>query len=249
MKIIRKIALAAAVSASALISVPASAGGVPVIDPTAIARIREVVSKAQEQIAVAQQGVQQIQQMRNTIGQIGPGVLNSMLEQSGLDFQNPKGAFKDIGSIAAQVDSIGQQASKFTIPGEGSISIGKIDSLSSGREAAAKLFYFNSSEPLTQSVVSDLRDRRNTMLRESATTAYGLAQTTKSDLLQTQDVANKLSQQAAGAADLRGDVQAGTAVLLAMYSELAKQTAVQAQLLDLESSRTLAADATGRRGE
>ena len=248
MKTIRKIALATAISASALVAMPASAN-VPVIDPTSIARIREVVTKAQEQIAVAQQGVEQAKQMRNTIGQIGPGTLNTLLENSGLNFQNPTGAFKDIGSVAAQVDSIGQQASQFTIPGEGSISVGKIDSLSTGREAAAKLFYYNSSEPLTQSVVSDLRQRRNTMLRESATTGYGLAQTTKSDLLNTQQVADKLSQQAAGAVDLRGDVQAGTAVLLAMYSEMAKQTAVQAQLLDLESSRTLAADATGRRGE
>ncbi len=244
LRIIAGTALAAVLFSAA----PASAAGVPVIDPAAIARIRETVSVATKQLAAVKEQVQQVQQMRNTIGQVGPGMLGKIMQQSGLDFTNPTGAFRDIGSLAGQVDSVASQAGKLKIGSEGSVNIGKITDLASGREAAAKLFFYNGGDSLTSNTISQLRQRRGVMVRESALSGYGAASSMKADLIKTQQVASGLSTQAKDAADLRGDVQANTATMLAMYGELAKQTAIQAQLLEIESAQTLAQDSVGRRG-
>jgi type IV secretion system protein VirB5 len=235
-----------AISAAMLAATPAHAGGVPVIDPAAIARIRETVSVATKQLAAVQQQVQQVQQMRNTIGQIGPGSLGKMLQGAGIDFTNPTGAFKDIGSLAGQVQSMSSQAANLKIGSEGSLSFAPIKDLATGREAAAKLFYYNGGD-LSQQTIGELRQRRGTMVRESALSGYGAAASMKADLTKSQEVAAGLSAQAKDATDLRGDVQANTATMLAMYSELAKQTAIQAQMLEIESAQTLAADSVGRR--
>lgn len=244
LRIIAGTALAAVLFSAA----PASAAGVPVIDPAAIARIRETVSVATKQLAAVKEQVQQVQQMRNTIGQVGPGMLGKIMQQSGLDFTNPTGAFKDIGSLASQVDSVASQAGRLKIGNEGSVNVSKITDLATGREAAAKLFFYNGSDSLNATTIGQLRQRRGVMVRESALSGYGAASSMKADLIKTQQVASGLSTQAKDAADLRGDVQANTATMLAMYGELAKQTAIQAQLLEIESAQTLAQDSVGRRG-
>lgn len=242
-----RFAAGAAVAAVLMSAVPAHAAGTPVIDPTAIARIRETVSVATKQLSSLQQQVSQVQQMRNTIGQIGPGSLGNILSKAGLDFSAETGAFRDIGSLSSQVKSISSQASRLSIGKEGGLKIPEITNLVSGREAAAQLFFYNGSDAMSQTTISELRERRGTMVRESALSGYGAAATMKADLVKTQEVAKNLSAQAKDSADLRGDVQANTATMLAMYGELAKQTAIQAQLLEIESASTLAADSVGRR--
>lgn len=245
-----RVALAAALASTLLTAAPANAAGVPVIDPAAIARIREQISVATKQLAAAKQHVEQVQQMRNTIGQVGPGTLGKILQQSGLDFTNPTGALKDIGSLSSQVTSLSSQVSRLPkISGEGSINVSQITDLATGREAAAKLFFYNGNAEMSQTTVSELRQRRGAMVRESALSGYGAAASMKADLVGTQKIAQGLQTQAKDAADLRGDVQANTATMLAIYGELAKQTALQAQLLEIESASTLASDSTGRRGQ
>jgi len=236
----------ALISSSALISAPAAAN-IPVIDPTAIARIREAVATASKQLAQAQQQVQQVTQMRNTIGQIGKGQLDSIMKSSGVDLSGAQGVLKDVQTLGTTSSNIGNSVKNLGIEGEGALNIPKIDSLTAGRDAASKIFYYGGAAEMTVATVKKLRERRNIALRETAVTSFGAATSFKSDLTQTQQIADKLGAQASDSSDLRTDVQVNTATLLAMYAELQKQTAIQAQLLELDSSRTLASDATAKR--
>lgn len=243
----KQFAFAAAALATAITAaVPASAA-IPVIDPTAIARIREVASTASQQLASVRRQVQQVTNIGNTIGHGGPGEIASVLAQSGIVFDGANGLLRDVNSIANTGSQLNSAFRNLQIAGESAINLGKIGNLNEGRQAAARIFYYGGRAKMTVESIRQLRERRNFALRETAVTSYGAATSFKSDLQQTQKMAGQLSVQAAQSTDLRSDLQVNTATLLAMYAELQKQTAIQAQLLELDSSRTLAADATAKR--
>lgn len=242
----RYIALSVLAASTVLTATPAYAA-VPVIDPTAIARIREVVATASKQLAQVQQQVSQVTQMRNTIGQIGKGQISNILEKTGIDFVGAQGVLRDVQTLGNSSANIGSLVQNLKIEGEAALNIPKINSLSAGRDAASKIFFYGGEAAMTVGTVQKLRERRNLALRETAVTSFGAAASFKSDLQETQQVADKLSQQATESTDLRTDVQVNTATLLAMYAELQKQTAIQAQMLELDSSRTLASDSTAKR--
>lgn len=245
--------ITAALVASTVLSAPAHAAAVPVIDPSAIARIREVVTTASQQLAKAQEQLGQMQKMNSTIGKAGQGQIGTILQQSGLEFSGEKGVLNSIRTLSTQANNLGGIAKKLQIPGEGAINIPNIsessDPIAAGREAAGQLFFYNGGESMTQEAVSSLRERRNIVLRETAVTAYGAATALRADLDATRKIAEGLQEQAKTSVDLRTDVQISTATLLAMYAELQKQTSLTAQMLELESSRVLAADATGKRAK
>ncbi len=246
MKKIARLLSGIALSSTMLSAVPAHAGGVPVIDPTAIARIRETVSVATKQLGAVQQQVQQVTQMRNTIGQVGPGMLNNMLQKSGLDFSAAQGVLKDVSSMSSQVTNLSSTAKSLALSGE-SMNFGSIKDLTSGREAAAQLFFYNGSNPMDQKTIGLLRERRNALVRDSAIGGYGAAVAMKGDMAKTTQIADNLSAQAKDATDLRGDVQANTATMLALLGEVSKQTALQAQMLEMQSAQALSGDSIGQR--
>ncbi len=238
---------AATLAASVAFTASPANAGIPVIDPTAIARIREVVSTASQQLAQIRQQVQQVNQMRNTIGQVGKGQLDSIMQQSGIDMAGAKGVLRDVQTLGSTTANLGDAVKGLKIDGEGALNIPSIDSLAAGRDAAGKIFFYGGDGAMSMQTVKKLRDRRNIALRETAVTGFGAAASFKSDLAETQQIADKLTAQASDSPDLRTDVQVNTATLLAMYAELQKQTAIQAQLLELDASRTLAGDATAKR--
>src|SRR3546814_15971998 len=102
---------------------------------------------------------------------------------------------------------------------------------------------------MEQESCSSPREGSNMGLLETAGTADGAATALRADLEETRKIAEGLEVQAKTSADLRTGVQVSTAALLAMYAELQKQTSLTAQMLELESSLVLAADATGRRNK
>lgn len=241
----RAILTAALIATTALAATPAAAQ-IPVIDPTAIARIREVVSTGAQQLTQIRQQVQQVTQMRNTIGQLGQGQLSSILSSSGINLSGPESLLRDVNTLGSSVGNMQNVASNFSISGE-NLRLPQIQTIQDGREAASQLFFYGGNSTMSMTEVQQLRERRNAVLRETAITAHGAATAIKSDLTQTQQIADRLSAQAAAATDLRTDVQANTATMLAIYTEVQKQTALQAQLLELTAAQTLSTDATGRR--
>src|SRR3546814_2181823 len=63
-------------------------------DLSAIARIREVVTTASQQLAKAQEQLGQMREMNSTIGKAGQGQIGTILKSSGLDFAGEKGVLK-----------------------------------------------------------------------------------------------------------------------------------------------------------
>ena len=244
-------AKALVLSAAALLALPAPASAnVPVIDPTAIARIREQVALASQQLGAIKQQVEKVQDLKNVIGQMGASAIGTTLEQAGLNFSDvddAKSILRDVSALSKDVKQLPQSLSNFKINGE-SLALSVVDGLASGRTNAGKIFYFNGSGEMTQATVDGLRKRRSAALRDAAINGYALATSMKGDLGQTQKTADALAEQAKKATDLRGDVQANTAALLAIYAETTKQTALQAQALEIESANTLSTDPTGKTG-
>lgn len=236
-KLTSRIAILMTVSAIALTSVPANAA-IPVIDPSAIARIREVVSVGTQNLNAVRQQVQGVQQMKNTIGQIGQGRIGSILQASGLDFSGELGLLRDLEGLNNNVSDLGRSLQQTGVATPQQM-VTASRNFSSARQMTGKIFYGATNTPAG---AAQVRNSRAAALRESGVASYGLALTTKGHLDRSADIANKLSAQMKSSADLRTDVQANTAAIMALYSEVAQQTAIQVQLLELEAAKTLAGD-------
>src|SRR3546814_4864057 len=98
--------ITAALIASTASSAPANAAAVPVIDPSAIARIREVVTTASQQLAKAQEQLGQMREMNSTIGKAGQGQIGTILKSSGLDFAGEKGVLNSIRTLSSQANNL-----------------------------------------------------------------------------------------------------------------------------------------------
>src|SRR3546814_14632081 len=96
--------ITAALIASTAISAPANAAAVPVIDPSAIARIREVVTTASQQLAKAQEQLGQMREMNRTIGKAGQGQNGTILKSSGLDFDGDRKSVEEGKRVSVSVD-------------------------------------------------------------------------------------------------------------------------------------------------
>lgn len=226
---------------------PANAG-VPVIDPTAIARIREEIAVATQTLATVKQQVQQVQGLQNSIGQMGASVLSDQLAKAGVNFNDLNGAtsvLRDVVALAADAKQMQNTLQNYKIDGE-SIALQVVSDLVSGRANAKKIFFYNGGNDMNQNSINGLRKRRSAAVRESAINGYALATAMKGNMEQTQKSADAISEQAKKATDLRGDVQANTAALLAIYAETTKQTALMAQALEVDASSSLASDPTGK---
>lgn len=239
--------LGGAAAALALLPINSASAGIPVIDPTAIAKITNEVSVATRSLSQVTQITNQVTGMSRSIGSGNISGMTSILGRVGLNF-NDGGLLRNVTQLTGQVSNMSSMASSLPkVVGETNFSLPKISSFSDATSAAGELFYYNGSQPMTLEIVNSLRERREAVVRNAAITSYGVANSLKGEIQTTSDTASKLSDQAKSATDLRGDVQANTATLLAIYAEVTKQTALQAQMLDMQASQVLAVDTTGKR--
>lgn len=248
-----RILAAAAASAFALLAPSMASAQAVVIDPKLYASAVKELDNAKQLKQTAEKTVGQVTKVSDGIGKIGKSTLGSLLDQSGFNFQSVNGVkgilsnVEDLGSqstsalSAAKSMKIGNEALNFATPAAGAAM-----DLKGARDAAKQIFFYNGSDALDQQKVSQLRARRGAMLRESAVTGYATSTAMKSDMGKSGESANKLVAQVKDSADLRGDVQANTAAMLAVFGEMTKQTALQTQMLEIASATTLAADQTGK---
>lgn len=243
----RKAAAAFVAAAMLTTAIPAHAE-IPVIDPTAIARIREEIAVATQTLNTVRQQVQQVQSLQNSIGQIGASVLGDQLAKAGINFNDLNGAasiLRDVTALAADTKMMSNVLQNYKIDGE-AIALQAVSDLASGRTNARKIFFYNGSNDMSQNTINGLRKRRSAAVRESAINGYALATSMKGNLTETQKTADAIADQAKKATDLRSDVQANTAALLAIYAETTKQTALMAQSLEVETANSLSSDPTGK---
>src|SRR3546814_17623846 len=97
--------ITAALIASTAISAPANAAAVPVIDPSAIARIREVVTTASQQLAKDQEQLGQMRELNSTIGKNGTGQIGTHMKSTGTDFDDEHGGLKTISPLIRQTQT------------------------------------------------------------------------------------------------------------------------------------------------
>lgn len=213
----------------------AAAQGVPVIDAAAVAEAANTLKAASQQVQQLNAMLTEVQGIAQAIGKEGVPTLlfQEALSQSGISqfgppvkevFDSVQGVVTDAEKLKGQIDTLGKKPdfSSFT-----SAESWVKSELTTARDANLTL-------------VSTTGKLRKLLAGEAAAHAYALALSGRQQVAGMSTRAQQLSQQAASAADLRGDVAANTAVMLAMHDQLAQIQALMAAVLEVQSASRLA---------
>lgn len=234
----------------------ARAQGYPVIDMAAVARATDSLNAAAQQVRELNAMLTQVQTIAQTIGKQGlPTLLfQEALSQSGISQYGPP--VKDLldsaqatwGTIENGVKAGQQVAKDFkSILAEADKFKGQMTSLGakpdfSSFTAAQKWVQqeLTTAKDANLTAVDLTRQARSMLAGEAAANAYAIALTARSQIADMANRAKKLADQANQASDLRGDVAANTAVMLAMHDEMAQVEALMAAVLEVQSTSRLA---------
>ena len=233
---------------------PALAQGVPVVDSAAIAEAADNLKAASQQVEQLNAMLTQVQSIVKTVGSQGLPTLvfQQALSQSGISqFAPPVTALL----ASAQTTAAAVQSTKATgqqIANSFAGILTEADMLK-GQAGAAKPDFstFTSAQAWVKNeltvaqnanvtTVSLTRKARNMLAGEAAANAYAMALSARQQISQTADRAKQLAAQASSANDLRGDIAANTAVMLAMHDEMAQVQALMAAVLEVQSAAHLA---------
>lgn len=248
MKHLKFLIAAAAAPVAIVAAAPASAQGIPVIDPSNIAQTVKVVQNGVQQVQQIKQQVTQMTSMAKTIGQNGPlSIAKDVLAKAGLDFANaansPLAPYR--AAMPGLLDALpGTDVGKSIGVGSDLAQKAKT-SIDSGRQFALTAFYKGGDA--TGEDIEKRKGVREAAMRDSVTSGYAMAVYTKNDLGQTETRMKALSEGVQGAADLRGDVQSNSAIALAQLQQLTVQNTLLAQLLEVQSTTSMASPNSGVR--
>jgi hypothetical protein len=240
----------------AALPAPAVAQGYPVIDSAAVAQAVDNLNAAAQQVRELNDMLTQVQSIVQTVGKEGGPTLlfQEALSQSGISQYGPP--VKDLldsaqatwGTLQAGYAAGQQAASSFQdvlaqadkLKGQGNALGAKPDfsSFSATQNWVKKELTVPKDANLT--TVDLTRKARSMLAGEAAANAYAIALNTRSQVATMADRAQKLAQQASSANDLRGDMAANTAVMLAMHDEMAQVQALLAAVLEVQSTARLA---------
>jgi hypothetical protein len=244
--------------AGMILSLPsfACAQGYPVIDSAAVSKAIDNLNAATQQVRELKDMLTQVQSIVQTVGKEGVPTLlfQEALSQSGISQYGPPvedlldSAQATWGTVQAGY-SAGQQATASfrdilaqadRLKGQASALSAKPDfsSFSATQGWVQKELTVPKDANLT--TVNLTRKARSMLAGEAAANAYAIALNTRSQIAAMADRAEKLAQQANSANDLRGDMAANTAVMLAMHDEMAQVQALLAAVLEVQSSARLA---------
>ncbi len=221
----------------------ASAQGYPVIDTAAIAEAAESLKAAAQHVQELNSMLNQVQSIVQTVGKEGlPTLLfQEALSQSGIS---------QFGPPVLDLLAAGQQTvnSFKDVLAEADKLKGQFNALGAKPDFSS----FNSAQNWVKSeltVASDsnataislTRKARSMLAGEAAANAYAMALNARQQVSTMAARAQQLAQQASSANNLRGDMAANTAVMLAMHDEMAQVQALLAAVLEVQSSARLAA--------
>jgi hypothetical protein len=231
------------------------AQGYPVIDAQAIAKAVENVNAVAEQVRALNEMLVQVQSMVATVGKEGVPTLafQAVLSQSGISRFGPP-----VRDLIQSVDATWTNAQAL---GDSGRSLGKsfrqlLDDAdkAKGQTSSSPKPDFSSlaktqawvRKELTVSPEASLtaidltRKARSMLAGEAAADGYAMALAARQQMGTTGDRARTLADQVGGARDMRSDLQANTAVMLAMHDELSQVQALLAAVLEVESAGRLA---------
>jgi ATP-dependent helicase/DNAse subunit B len=226
------------------LAVPAQAQ-LPVIDASSIAQASQAVQTAQKQYEQLQQMYGTVTGIANTIGKVGNPTLafQDLLNQSGLsknasplvDLLNAaQGATNSVNGLSTLYSTISQQAqasgTAFVKP--------DFTSFSSAQNWVNTQLTVPANSNASSLTLA--RQARSLLASESATNAYAMALTARQQVSSMATTSQTLADNAKNSQDLRGDIAANTAVMLAMHDELAQVQALLAAILEVQSTAHLA---------
>lgn len=234
----------------------ADAQGYPVIDSAAVSEAVDNLNAATQQVRELNDMLTQVQSIMQTVGKEGVPTLlfQEALSQSGISQYGPP--VKDLLDSAqttwgtAQTGyAAGQQAA--TSFKDVLAQADKLKGQANPLGANPDFSSFSTTQTWVQNELTVARDANLTTINltrkargmlagEAAANAYAIALNTRSQIAAMADRAQKLAQQANSANDLRGDMAANTAVMLAMHDEMAQVQALLAAVLEVQSSARLA---------
>jgi hypothetical protein len=228
-----------------------AAQGVPVIDNAAVSQAVADVNAATRQVQQLTAMLNQMRSIAQTLGQGGtPTWLVSQVVSSSGAGTSPFGSIMaSAQSTYATVQAVataGQQMSNSV-----QSILTQVDQ-SRGQSFPADFSSFSTARTWVQGELTppsnanlsafDLtRTAKVTLASQAAVDAYALALSARQQAPQTATRTQTLAQQASTASDLRGDVEANTAVMLAIHDELTQIQALMASLLKVEGASRLAA--------
>jgi hypothetical protein len=234
----------------------AVAQGYPVIDSAAVAQAVDNLNAATQQVRELNEMLMQVQSIVQTVGKEGVPTLlfQEALSQSGISQYGPP--VQDLlGSAQATWGTVqaGYAAGQQTVISFKDV-LAQVDKLKGQVNALGAKPDFSSfistqnwvQKELTVAKDANLttvdltRKARGMLAGEAAANAYAIALNTRSQVTEMAARAQALAQQASSANDLRGDMAANTAVMLAMHDEMAEVQALMAAVLEVQSSAHLA---------
>ena len=229
---------------------PAAAAGVPVIDAGAVAEAAKTLQQTTEQVKQLNQMLGEVQQIVQSVGKAGLPTLafQAALTDSGLSrFAPPvQELASSLKTTADAVDAVSKDGQAL-----GRTFQADVQKISGDMNAKPDFSSFSSARQWVKSELTVARDAdqtaivatrraRNLLAGEAAANAYAMALSARSQVPAESDRAANLASQAAAAKDVRGDLQANTAVMLAMQDEMARIQALMAAVLEVESASRLA---------
>jgi hypothetical protein len=228
---------------------PALAQGFPVIDQAAVAEATDSLKAAAQQVQQLNGLLTQMQGIVQTVGKEGMPTLlfQEALSQSGISQFAPPVA--DLLESAQATMAAGQ-----SVVGSFQSVLAQADQLKGHVSALGKKPDFSSFTSAQKWVKQELtvaananatsialtRKARSLLAGEAAANAYALALSARQQLSTMSARSRQLAGQASGATDLRGDMEANTAVMLAMHDEMAQIQALMAAVLEVQSAAHLA---------
>lgn len=221
---------------------PARAQGIPVLDNSVLLQVQNTLSTVKSQLGQLTQITQTVQQIEGAIGQLGPAKMLSQI--MGMLSSLNLGQFKNI------LSGLQPNLSGFTTTGSMSSALSSLnnafaqaaDGISSTKANLANALYTAAANP-TAATLQTLTDARSANVREAAVAAAATGLTGRNDV--GANGASDLNQLTSGvnkAADLRGDMQANSAILLSVLKQLQTTNANLSALMHLQGASAIAAD-------
>ena len=252
---LKRLPWAAITAALKLLAVapPVMAQGYPVVDSAAIAEAADTLKAAREQVKQMTAILKQVQSVLDAVGKEGlpTVVFQETLSQSGLS-QFSSSATSLIEAAATGAGSGTNGASATAAAGSAfSQILGKINALKGQATAKPDFSNFPSAlnwvnSELTVSAgasvtATDLaRQARSALAGESAANGYALALAARTAVADAAGRVQALAKQATDSTNLRDDMAANTAVMLALHDELTQVQALMAAVLEVQASARLA---------
>lgn len=232
----KMLASLAAVSALGLIAPQAQAGGIPVIDPSNIAQTVKMVENGLKQVQQAKAQVEQLSNIKDTIGAVGEGQIRSILQQTGLDTSTNSDTllnqFND--TLPGILDGLPNSDVGKSLGVDASAAREARTSIDAARRFTLSTFF--KSERASIDEVTQRQGIREAAMRDSATSGFATAIVTKSRLGEAQATIDALNDQMGKSPDLRTDVQNNSAVNMATLQQLVIQNQLLAQLLEVQAT-------------